>query len=58
MADFCKECSIEMFGKDFGDLADLLDPEEYTEDIGALALCESCGPIVVDIDGKRMDPGL
>lgn len=54
MADFCKECSIAHFGQDHKDLANLLKPEEYTNDIGALALCECCGLIVVDINGKRM----
>lgn len=28
----------------------------YKECSRALALCECCGPVVVDIDGKRM-PG-
>lgn len=55
MADFCKECSERMFGKDFGDLANLLPPEMYTHEIGAGALCEGCGYIVVDIHGRRMD---
>lgn len=54
MADFCKECCIASFGFDTKDLANLLPPEQYTNDVGALALCECCGPIVVDIDGKRM----
>lgn len=55
MADFCQECSIVTFGSDTRDLAELLsDPKEYTEEMGALALCECCGPVVVDINGKRM----
>lgn len=54
MADFCKHCSEAMFGEDFRELAYLMAEDKYTEDIGALALCECCGPIVVDIDGKRM----
>lgn len=55
MADFCQECSIVMFGSDTRDLAGLLiDPTEYTDTMGALALCECCGPVVVDINGKRM----
>lgn len=43
MADFCKQCSIEVLGKDFGDLAHLLPEGEYTDGMGATALCEGCG---------------
>lgn len=57
MADFCKQCSERMFGRDCRDLANLMPPENYTADEGAGALCECCGYIVVDVDGKRMsDP--
>jgi hypothetical protein len=53
MADFCKECSIELFGKDFGDLAKLLAESEYTATIGASALCEGCGDFIsVDYEGN------
>ena len=53
MADFCKQCSIETFDKDFEELANLMPAEKYNaeEGIGALALCEGCGPVVVAIDG-------
>lgn len=54
MAEFCKECSIAHFGQDHKDFANLFEPEEYTDEEGALVLCECCGPIVVDINGKRM----
>jgi hypothetical protein len=54
MADYCRTCSIVLFGKDFKELADLLPANQYTKETGALALCECCGPIVVDVDGKRM----
>lgn len=49
MADFCKDCSIEMFGKDMQDLAGLTLPSP-----GAMVLtvCESCGWVWVDKDGK------
>lgn len=55
MANFCKECSIAHFGKDFGDLAKLMPESDYDEDHGALDLCECCGPVVVDYEGKRMN---
>lgn len=44
MADFCKQCSEETFGKDFGDLAGM---PKYS-----VTLCEGCGPIQVDVDGS------
>lgn len=54
MADFCRDCSIAMFGEDTKDLAKLMREESYTSERGAIALCECCGPIVVDFEGKRM----
>ena len=49
MADFCKECSEELFGEDFGDLAKIALPDGE-----AYVLCEGCGYIVVDREGKRV----
>lgn len=55
MADFCMECSIENFGKDCRDLANLGKPlTELKPGHGYRVLCEGCGPILVDDDGKRM----
>lgn len=52
MADFCKHCSIELFGEDSKDLSDLGSERGTLEDgYGWRALCESCGPILVDDDG-------
>lgn len=50
MADFCKDCSIETFGVDTKDLAGLCKPGYM-----ASALCEGCGFIWVDENGKRID---
>lgn len=59
MADFCRDCSIAMFGRDFRDFASLMKPEGYSnepgKEAGALVLCECCGPIIVDINGRRID---
>lgn len=53
MADFCKECSIELFGEDFKELAQLLPKENYDEFNGAGALCEGCGGyITVNYEGE------
>ena len=48
MADFCKQCSIEMFGKDYGDLK--LGPLKIGH--GWVVLCEGCGPTMVDAEGQ------
>ena len=56
MAEFCQECSIDTFGTDFKEFANALPESKYTEEVGALVLCESCGPIVVDINGKCVSP--
>ena len=60
MADFCKQCSMEHFGEDLKDLANLgstpLTKEELSNGIGFTVLCEGCGFIIVDNDGKCMDP--
>jgi hypothetical protein len=47
MADFCKQCSIETFGADYGDLKGLCKEDELI-----VELCEGCGPIQVDHTGK------
>lgn len=54
VADFCKQCSIEHFGQDFGDLANLMSPELYNDNQGAVAICEGCyhaAGCIVEIDG-------
>jgi len=47
MADFCKQCSIEVFGEDFGDLRGLGSPNVIYSTI-----CEGCGPTIVRFDGS------
>lgn len=47
MADFCKRCSIEIFGEDFGDLAGLCGTGETVTTI-----CEGCGPGIFDHLGE------
>lgn len=48
-----------MFGFDSRDLAEMLKSGGYSnepgKESGALVLCECCGPIVVDINGRRID---
>lgn len=47
MADFCYQCSIETLGFDSKDLSGLCEEWEITG-----ALCEGCGFISVDHEGK------
>lgn len=52
MADFCKQCSLELFGEDFGDMAGIVTPEEEAQDLAANVLCEGCGPTRVNDAGE------
>ncbi len=54
MADFCHACAIETWGEDAGDLAVLTTPEQADTGRYAVALCEGCGPILVDSAGCRV----
>jgi hypothetical protein len=56
MADFCKQCSIDMFGKDFKELADLTKPEDWQAGLAVATICEGCGPIQVDPEGNCVSP--
>ena len=55
MADFCKACSIETFGKDYDDLVGLISAEEVSEGYRSPVICEGCGFIYVDDKGQRWD---
>lgn len=52
MADFCKQCSIEIFGDDFRDLAGCSKLEDTARGMFAPVICEGCGPTYVDHEGK------
>jgi hypothetical protein len=47
MADFCKQCSLEIFGEDFKDMAGMA-PEGQS----ASVLCEGCGGTQVNHLGE------
>lgn len=52
MADFCKQCSIDVFGEDYRDLAGLMMDEDADKGYVYHVLCEDCGPnCVVDNQG-------
>ena len=52
MADFCKQCSLEIFTEDFGDFANLHPDKTLEENYGWLVLCEGCGPTLVNTEGS------
>lgn len=56
MADFCAKCSIETFGKDYGDLANLSTPEQTAAGLFPVVICEGCGTVQVDHLGKCVTP--
>jgi len=56
MADFCKECSEEMFGDEIkNDFGGLITKKQIDEGLCMPVLCEGCGPIHVDPEGERID---
>ncbi len=56
MADFCKQCSEELFGEDFKELAGLGDGAKLEPGNGWEALCEGCGLIIVNEAGECIKP--
>lgn len=55
MADFCKECNKEMFDVNTSDFAGITTPDQTKKELYAEVLCESCGFIHVDHEGKKID---
>lgn len=52
MADFCKACSIDLFGEDLEDLADITKEEDFKKGLAYIVTCEGCGFIQVDPEGN------
>lgn len=52
MADFCKQCSIDLFGRDYRELANITSPEDWARGLAVSTICEGCGVIQVDPDGN------
>lgn len=47
--NLCKDCSIELFGVDNGDLAELCSYPGLTD-----VLCNGCGWVWVDFTGRKV----
>jgi hypothetical protein len=57
MADFCKHCSLYLFGEDYKELADLGPAADEQGNAWYYSvLCEGCGGIMVDVYGARVNP--
>jgi hypothetical protein len=57
MADFCLDCTIELFGKNYAEKNDfrgIISKEVVDDGYLASVLCEGCGFIMVDNLGKRI----
>jgi len=55
MADFCKQCTEELFGPEHADNNDvqgIISEAEEAEGYMATVLCEGCGPIQVNRAGE------
>ena len=52
MSNFCKQCSIEHFGKDYKDLANLSTKEDTLNELFPLIICEGCGNIQINHKGE------
>lgn len=52
MADFCKQCSEEIFGEDFEDLKGLGNGRKLKPLDGWVTICEGCGPTIVNEKGE------
>lgn len=52
MADFCRQCSIDLFGEDFEDLAGLSTPADTKKEMYCTVICEGCGYVQVDHAGN------
>ena len=52
MADFCSQCSKELFGEDFKELAGITTEEDWEKGLACVVICEGCGYIQVDPKGN------
>lgn len=51
MADFCRQCSIDNFGKDSEDLKGLTTEEDWAKGLAQVVICEGCGYVRVNPEG-------
>jgi hypothetical protein len=56
MADFCKQCSIDLLQQDYRELAGITTPEDWQKGKAVPVICEGCGAIQVDPEGNCVSP--
>lgn len=56
MADFCKQCSFDIWGEDTKDMAGLSTEVDTFAGMFPVVLCEDCGPCQVDHEGTCISP--
>ena len=52
MADYCRACSVELFGKYYGDMNEITSKEDWDRGEAGVVICEGCGVIQVDPEGN------
>jgi hypothetical protein len=52
VADFCKQCSEQIFGPGTGDFDGMCTLEDNKNDQYSVVLCEGCGPTQVNYLGE------
>lgn len=52
MADYCKQCSIDLFGSDRRDLAGITSGRDWRNGLADVVTCEGCGVIQIDPEGN------
>lgn len=56
MAEFCRQCSIRVFGEDMRDFVGITRASHTKRGTYALVICEGCGPTSVDHEGVCVSP--
>lgn len=54
MVGCCKSCSMTLYGEDREDFSGMVSRALVEEGYGLLAICDECGPLLVDADGQRI----
>ena len=52
MAEFCRQCSEEILGERCSDFYGITSTNEWKRGKAAIVLCEGCGVIQVDPEGR------
>lgn len=56
MSDYCRQCSIDIFGEDNGELRGLSGAEDTEKGLYPVVICEGCGVVQVDHEGSCVSP--